>query len=419
MWWLYQAVLAGVLLLAGPFLLLGRRRHYLETLRGRLGGGAAATRRGALWIHAVSVGEVGVATTLARALPADVPLLVTTITPTGQARARAALAGRADVAYLPFDLGFALRRFWRRFEPRALVLVEGDLWPLTLRTARRRGLPVVVVNGRVSDRGFARLRRLGPLRRPLHEPVDRFLVQTADDARRLRDLGVDGGRIAVSGNLKYDTPAPASSPVLVAELRRLAAGRPLLVAGSTMAGEDAQVLDAFAAAGGGAAGLLVLAPRHPERWDEVEALVHARRLALARRSALPATGSTDVLLLDSMGELAGLYVAARGAFVGGTLVPTGGHNPIEPARFGVAIAAGPAMDNFREIAEQFDRARAWRRVADATELGAVWREWIADEAAARTQGARAAALVEASRGALARTLAELEPLLERLDRLDR
>ncbi|MGE5233890.1 MAG: 3-deoxy-D-manno-octulosonic acid transferase [Acidobacteriota bacterium] len=413
MWWLYQAAMAGALLLAGPFLLIFRGRHYLETLSGRLGGGSSALRPGALWIHAVSVGEAGVAATLARALPADIPLVVTTVTPTGQARARTALAGRADVAYLPFDLGFAIRRFWRRFEPRALVLVEGDLWPLVLRTAKRRGLPILVVNGRVSDRGVSRLGRLGALRRPLLDPVDRFAVQTDGDRDRLTALGVPAERIAVTGNLKYDIPAPSAAPELLALVERLAGERPVLIAGSTMGGEEEQVLAAFAAAGGGGAALLVLAPRHPERWDAVEVLARSAGFTVRRRSAGPGpeTERPAVVLLDSMGELAGLYAAARGAFVGGTLVPTGGHNPIEPARFGIAVAAGPAMENFREIAEQFDAARAWRRVASAAELGDVFAEWLHDPAQARQLGARAAALVDSNRGALERTLAELAPYL--------
>jgi len=413
MWWLYQAAMAGALLLAGPFLLIWRGRHYLETLSGRLGGGSSAVRPGALWIHAVSVGEVGVAATLARALPADIPLVVTTVTPTGQARARAALAGRAEVAYLPFDLGFAIRRFWRRFEPRALVLVEGDFWPLVLRTAKRRGLPIVVVNGRVSDRGVSRLDRLGALRRPLLGPVDRFAVQTAGDRDRLAALGVPAERIVVTGNVKYDIPAPSAAPDLLALVERLAGERPVLIAGSTMGGEEEQVLAAFAAAGGGDAALLVLAPRHPERWDAVEALVRAAGFAVRRRSAGPGpeTERPAVVLLDSMGELAGLYAAARGAFVGGTLVSTGGHNPIEPARFGIAVAAGPAMENFREIAEQFDDARAWRRVASAAELGEVFAEWLREPARAHELGARAAALVDSNRGALERTLALLAPYL--------
>jgi len=298
------------------------------------------------------------------------------------------------------------------------VLVEGDLWPLVLRAARRRGLPVVVVNGRVSERSFARLRRLRPLLGPMLDPVDRFGVQTDADRERLLALGVEAGRVEVTGNLKYESPEPPRRPELEAAIATLAAGRPILVAGSTMAGEEDAVLAAFAAAAGerGARALLILAPRHPERFTAVAELVTRHRLALARRTSLvPGSReggrSIDVLLLDSLGELAALYRLAAGAFIGGTLVPTGGHNPLEPARFGVPIAAGPAMDNFREIAAEFDRAAAWRRVAGREELGAAFRAWLDDPAAARVQGERAAALLARNRGALERTLSLLAPIL--------
>lgn len=411
-WGLYQLATGAALLTAGPFLLARRGAHYLPTLSGRLGRVPEAARvPGGLWLHAVSVGEVGVAATLARALPPDLPLLVTTVTPTGQARAGALFPG-ADVAYLPFDLGFAVRRFYDRFAPRALVLVEGDYWPLVLREARRRGLPVAVVNGRVGDRSFARLRRLRPALGPLFSGIDCFGVQTEEDRARLVTLGIAPEKITVTGNLKYESPEPPRKPELEERLHALAAGRPVLLAGSTMAGEEEQVLAAHEAAGGGARALLVLAPRHPERWNEVDALLRGRGLAVARRSEPAAAERPDVLLLDSLGELAGLYRLAAAAFIGGTLVPTGGHNPLEAARFGVPVAVGPSMHNFREMAGQLDRAAAWRRAADARELGRIWKEWLDDPAAAREQGARAARLVEENRGALAKTVEMLAPLLK-------
>jgi 3-deoxy-D-manno-octulosonic-acid transferase len=415
-WGFYQLAAAVALLAAGPFLLARRGSHYLPTLAGRLGRSQGpASAGGALWLHAVSVGEVGVAATLARGLPPEVPLLVTTITPTGQERARAAFAGRAEVAYLPFELGFAVGRFFRRHRPRALVLIEGDYWPLVLREARRRGLPIAVVNGRVGDRGFGRMRRLRLLLGPLFAGVGRFGVQSRQDRDRLLALGVDAGRVAVTGNLKYESPEPARKPELEDALRRLAGGRPILLAGSTMAGEEAAVLDAFAALGGGERALLVLAPRHPERWNEVDALLRARGEAAVRRTALltsgQPSGSPAVLLLDSLGELAGLYRLAAAAFIGGTLVPTGGHNPLEAARFGVPLAVGPAMHNFREMADAFDRAGAWRRVKDAGELGAVWRGWLERPETGHETGERALRLVEENRGALARTVEMLGDVL--------
>jgi len=421
---LYQAAMGAALAVGGPVLLTRRGRHYLETLPGRLGRAPAAPAElgaGGLWLHAVSVGEVSVAATIVRALPAELPLVVTTVTPTGQARARAIFAERAAVAYLPFDLGFAVRRFFDRFRPAALVLVEGDYWPLVLAEARRRGLPVAVVNGRVGNRSFGRMRRFAPLARRLLAGVDLYGVQDAEDRRRLAALGVPKERVRVTGNLKFEAAEPPLDPALAARVRELAAGRPIVLAGSTMPGEEEKVLAAFERAGGGGRALLVLAPRHPERWDEVDALLAAwareRGGAHLRRRRLPAdlpTQPVSVLLLDSLGELAGLYRLAAAAFIGGTLVATGGHNPLEPARFGVPLAVGPSLHNFRDVAERFDRAGAWRRVADAAELGEVWRGWLDDPVEAERQGHRGRALVQANRGALARTLELLAPVLATL-----
>jgi len=416
MWPLYQIVVALAAAAVAPIALLARRGRYRATLAGRLGRYRGEAVRDALWIHAVSVGEVGVAATLVRALPPELPLVVTTITPTGQERAQALFAGRAAVAYFPLELGFAIERFLDRFAPRALVLCEGDYWPLVLHRARLRGIPIAVVNGRLSDRSFPRLRRLrGPVRRLLLDPIERFGVQTAADRDRLLALGASEARVQVTGNLKFETPAPPARPELDALVGRLAAGRPVLVAGSTMAGEEEAVLDAFASAGGGARALLVLAPRHPERFDEVAERIARRHPDAVRRSAGPSAGGRpDVLLLDSLGELAALYRLASGAFVGGTLAPIGGHNPIEPARFGVPVAAGPSMENFREIADRFDADGAWRRVADARELGAAFAAWLDAPESARELGVRGARLVEANRGALGRTLELLAPILARV-----
>jgi len=412
---LYRIAVAVALGATAPYFLLARGGRYRATLAGRMGRFQGEATRGALWIHAVSVGEVGVAATLAKALPAGLPLLVTTVTPTGQERARALFSGRADVAYLPFELAGPVERFLDRFAPRALLLCEGDYWPLLLERARRRGIPVAVVNGRVSDRSFPRLLRFrGPVRRHLLDPVERFGLQTDADRDRLLALGVPPGRALVTGNLKFETPEPARRPDAEALVERLAAGRPVWVAGSTMAGEEEAVLDAHAAAGGGERALLVLAPRHPERFAAVAERVAGRGLRSLRRSAAAASAEADVLVLDSLGELAGLYRLARLAFIGGTLVPTGGHNPIEAARFGVPVVVGPSMENFREIAESFDAADAWRRAADARDLGRVFCELAADPDGARALGERGRALVEASRGALARTLELVAPLVARV-----
>jgi len=412
---LYRIGVALALGAAAPWLLVARGGRYRATLAARLGRRPGATARGALWIHAVSVGEVAVAATLARALPPDLPLLVTTVTPTGQERARAQFAGRAAVDYLPFELAGPIERFLDHHAPRALVLCEGDYWPLLLDRVRRRSLPVAVVNGRISDRSFPRLLRFrGWVRRHLLEPVERFGLQTAVDRERALALGVPPERVVVTGNLKFETPEPPRRPEVEALVARLAAGRPLWIAGSTMAGEEEAVLTAFAAAGGGERALLALAPRHPERFGAVAELVGARGVRWRRRSAADGDERPAVLLLDSLGELAGLYRLAAVSFIGGTLVPTGGHNPIEAARFGVPVVVGPSMANFREIADSFTAAAAWRQVADAEELARALGELAADPEGARALGERGRALVEASRGALERTRALIAPLVERV-----
>lgn len=424
MWKLYQTAMASALLLAAPYLLARRGRHYLTTFPGRLGRFEGACQEGAVWLHAVSVGEVGVARTLARALPESLPLLVTTVTPTGQSQARAAFQKpRSTVTYLPFDLRFAVERFFNRFRPAALILIEGDYWPLVLATAKRRGVPVAVVNGRISQRSFPRLRRLQRLsprlNRAFFSSIERFGVQTSEDERRLVELGVDAERIHATGNLKYDTPEPQSHPELEAAIRQLADGRAILVAGSTMNGEEQLLLDALERRGGGEGLLLVLAPRHPERWDGVARELSRRPAPWVRRSDLPKgdetaradAGRIDVVLLDSLGELASLYRVADIAFIGGTLVPTGGHNPLEPARFGVPVLVGPSMDNFQQIAADFEGAEAWSQVRNANELGEVLGAWLDDPELARETGRRAAELIASGRGAVGRTLELLEPLL--------
>jgi len=414
MWGLYQALSALLLTLAGPPLLVLRGRHYAATLSGRFARQLPASSPGALWIHAVSVGEVGVAETLLRGLPADLPVVLTTVTPTGQERARRSLGSRVALGYLPFELGFAVRRFFDAVRPRALVLVEGDYWPLVLREARRRSVPVTVINGRLSDRSFRRQRPVRRLLRPLlFDPVQRFGVQTPLDRDRLHALGVGLPKLEVTGNLKFEAAEPPGVPGLSAWIERLAAGRPILVAGSTMPGEERLVFEAFERARGLTGALLVVAPRHPERFAAVWEEMRARFPDAVRRSASDtAPASPSAALLDTLGELAALYAHANAAFIGGTLVRRGGHNPLEAARYGVPVVIGPSMENFREMAESFDRANAWERVRSAAALGDVWQRWLLDRVAAGEVGERGRDLVESNRGALARSLALLEPYLE-------
>jgi 3-deoxy-D-manno-octulosonic-acid transferase len=360
----------------------------------------------------VSVGEVGVAATLAPHIEHDLPLVVTTVTPTGQETAGSRFPD-ADVAYLPFDLGFPVRRFFNHFQPRLLLLTEGDLWPTVLHYTRRRGVPTVVINGRISDRSFRRMRRLRPLLGPLLGPVDRFGVQTRADLRRLVELGVSESKIEVTGNLKFDSPEATLADELAAVIGELARNRPIIIAGSTMAGEEEQILEAFSAIGAGGRALLVLAPRHPERWASVADLLDRSGLEWVRRSRLDNAGGTPpaIVLLDTLGELAGLYRLAAVAFIGGTLSPTGGHNPLEAACFGVPVVVGPSMHNFQEIESVFDSAGAWERVSDPEQLATCWTNWLSRPEDAADAGRRGAELVTRNRGALQRTLDLIQPWL--------
>lgn len=425
MWFLYQLAIAAGLGVAAPVLLARRGRHYLETLPARLGRLPEAEGTRPLWLHAASVGETGVAATLARALPADLDLLVTTVTPTGQATARKlfeplATGGRVVVVtYLPFDLGPLVSRFLGRYSPRALVLIESELWPLLLRSCRRGEIPVAVLNSRVSDRSFVRLKRGGGIcRRLLFEPVSRFGAQSPQDEERLLRLGASRERTLLTGNLKFDTPEPAPVPALEHALHGFAASRPILVAGSTMAGEERIVLDAFQRLEREA--LLVLAPRHPERFDEVWREVEERPLQGLRRSRLAPAGGAElepaspprVVLLDSLGELASIYRLATAAFIGGSLVPTGGHNPIEAARFGVPVIVGHSMENFRRIARDFEAADALTMVCDGDALAAAWRRILDQPGQAAEQGRRGRAIVDGNRGAVERSVGLLGELVD-------
>ena len=424
MWFLYQLAMAAGLGVAAPVLLARRGRHYLPTLPARLGRLPEARGTRPLWLHAASVGEAGVAATLARALPPDLDLVVTTVTPTGQAAAEKLFepltaSGRSViVTYLPFDLGWLVGRFLDRYAPRALVLFESELWPLLLRDCRRRSIPVAVLNARISDRSYGRMKRAGRLyRRFLLDPLGRLGAQSSQDEERLLSLGARPARTSLTGNLKFDTPEPVPVADLEKALRNLAAERPIMVAGSTMPGEEPIVLDAFERLDREA--LLVLAPRHPERFDEAWREVAERSLPGMRRSGMAAAAGTGppvslpgIVLLDSLGELASIYRLASAAFIGGTLVPTGGHNPIEAARFGVPVIVGPSMENFRRIARDLEAADGVTVAADGEALTEAWRRCLDDPAGAAEQGGRGLAVVDRNRGAVKRSVELLSELVD-------
>ncbi|MFQ5817670.1 MAG: 3-deoxy-D-manno-octulosonic acid transferase [Terriglobia bacterium] len=425
MYFLYSALLALGLLVLSPYFVFQGLRHkkYFHNLGQRLGRLPATARPvapGAIWVHAVSVGEVLAVAPFVRQLRQRLPtrpLLLTTVTLTGQqVAARQKLADA--VFYFPFDFAFAVRRALAHLRPALVLIAETEIWPNFLRQTQRAGVPVAFVNGRISDRSFRR-RNIpfwrGFLRRVLRTPAF-FLMQTEQDAERIIALGAPAQRVGVGGNLKFDVAVPARPPFLAA----LAARTPVIVGGSTMEGEEAMLVDClpglkrdFPDA------LLVLAPRHPERFQPVARLLEARRVSFVRRSALRTQGDNhffgtnrpDVLLLDTLGELAGTYAAATVAFIGGSLVPAGGHNPVEPGFWGKPILFGPSMENFRLMAQAFQTAGAALEVRDAAELRARLVELLSDAERRRAMGSAAQALVAASRGATLRALEKVAQLL--------
>lgn len=444
MYLLYSlATAAGMFLLLPYFLVQGLRRgKYLHSLPQRLGWLPAsvqgpALRNGAIWIHAVSVGEALAALPLARQLKDRFPerrLVVSTTTATGQRLARERMEFADAVFYFPLDWAGPVRRALRAVCPAVIVVMETEIWPNFLREARRAGVPVVFVNGRISERSFRRYRSAvrflgrivsGFLSRVLSQ-AELFLMQTAEDAERLRRLGAPAERILVAGNLKYDLTPPTVSPVvtwLEGELHRHKR-RPLIVAGSVTAGEEPLVLIAFGVVQGQwPRALLVLAPRKPERFDAAAEFIEESHRKFVRRSTLSLNGApggrpadlldehASVLLLDSVGELAGFYRLADAVFVGGSLVPAGGHNILEPAAFGKPPLFGPSMENFREMAKMFLEARAAIEVHSPEDLGVAWIELVQDQARREQMGQKARDLVELNRGATARSLEHITALL--------
>lgn len=379
----------------------------------RLGLGLPPVPTGGVLVHAVSVGEV----TVARALLAELrkrrpqlPLILSATTATGLQLASGAQVADATLPF-PLDLPGPTRRFLRTTRPRLLVLVETELWPEMLAACGNTHLPVAVVNARISDRSFPRYKLFAPLLRPLLAPLTLALAQTEEDAARLVALGVTEGKVRVTGNIKFDVkPSKPLVPELAARLSALARGRQVLVAGSTMPGEERQVLTAWL--GLSDRPFLILAPRHPERAQEVVESCHQLGLRAVRRSPLPpAEGPVDALVLDTVGELAALYQLATVAFVGGSLVPTGGHNPIEPARFAVPVVSGPHVRNFAAVYRELANHGAVVLVRNAKELGAALAQLFADPQEARGLGQRAQAVLAKHAGATERTVDALLPLL--------
>ncbi len=396
-----------------------RDRSYWRNFSERFGFGRRGTPHG-VWLHAVSVGEVQACAPLVSAIcrrHPGLPLTVTTFTPTGAARARALFGDVALVRYVPFDLPGAVRRFFARVQPRLAVIFETELWPNLYRECGRQRVPLVLASARLSARSVSRYRRLGALFRDTLAQTALVAAQGEPDAERFRALGADAASTHVTGNLKFDVELPPDIAARGARLRQqYAADRPLWVAGSTHAGEEQAVLAAQQRVRATHAGaLLVLAPRHPPRFAEVAQALGATGVRFVQRSRGGAAGTDpdgEVLLLDTLGELLDFYAAADLAFVGGSLVPVGGHNLLEPAALGLPILTGPYTFNAEEIARLLIGRGAAEVVHDADELGERVSALLADAAARARMGAQARASVDANRGALSKLLQLIEPLLQ-------
>jgi 3-deoxy-D-manno-octulosonic-acid transferase len=372
-----------------------------------------------IWVHAVSVGEIQACATLVRTLKQrhpDMPLLVTTFTPTGAARARTLFKDLAQVRYLPYDLPGSVRRFLDRVQPRLAVIFETELWPNLYRECGRRRIPLLIASARLSPRSVGRYLRLGSLFRQTLSQGVVVAAQGEGDAARFRALGADPKRTHVTGNVKFDLAVPEDIAARGQVLRqRYARGRPVWVAGSTHAGEEEAALNAHQEVLRVYPGaLLVIAPRHPPRFAEVAERIERQRLRFILRSAsLPpeTLNAAQVLLLDSLGELLDFYAAADVAFVGGSLVPIGGHNLLEPAALGLPILTGPSYFNGEEIARLLISRGAAEVIQDASELGARITALLAQPDTRRRIGQQGRACIEANRGALTKLLELIEPLL--------
>jgi len=408
-YWLYQIVRRGKY-----------RRGFAERLGKvppRLKYAGDGGRR-VIWVHAVSVGEVlavsGLVERMRESFPAH-KVVMSTTTDTGQDLARKRF-GAESVFYFPMDFAFAIRPYLRELNPELVILAETEFWPNFLRLSHGSGAAIAVVNARISDRSWPRYRRFEWALRRMLANVDLFLAQTQTDRTRLEAIGVDPQRLHVTGNLKFDVRLPAPPPIVEKLRQAIAAERagPVLVCGSTVEDEEAPLLKAFENLRvSHPHAVMILAPRHPERFDDVAILVQQMGIALHRRSRWQGESlEGGVLLVDSIGELAALYALADVAFVGGSLVPRGGHNIIEPAQHGVAIVTGNHTENFRDIVGLFQSQDAVRIVGLA-ELPLTLMHLLDDDAERQTLGRRAKETIQSQMGATVRTLEELKSLVGR------
>ena len=421
----YSLLLACAALLSLPWwavqmLRLGKYRSGLAERLGRVPARLNDAQPNSIWVHAVSVGEVLAVSQLVNDLQRRHPdrqVFISTTTATGQKLARQRF-GENRVFFMPLDFGFAVRRYLNALKPQLLVIAETEFWPNLLHLARKRQTTVAIVNARISDRSFPRYKRFKWFFGRVLWEVDLFLTQTGEDAQRLRDIGAPTERVRVSGNLKFDV-RPNAQPALIAGLRTaIGKDSPVIVCGSTAEGEEEPLLVAFQAVQRQfPAVVMILAPRHPERFEKVAALIASQGFSLQRRSQWqPAQPiRSGIFLLDSVGELAAIYELAGIAFVGGSLVPTGGHNILEPAQYGAAILVGAHTFNFREIVSLFEQGGAVKTITAGT-LGAQFLSLLGHVEDRQRMGRAAKDLFAKHAGATRRTLDALAPLLKQQER---
>ena len=397
-----------------------RDRSYWQSFGERFGGGESLEQP-CIWVHAVSVGEVQASAALVNTLRErypDIPIVVTTFTPTGAGRARALFKDRAQVRYLPFDLPGAVRRFLKKIRPRIAVIFETELWPNLYHQCGRRRVPLVLASARLSDRSVGRYRRLGALFRETLAQGVVVAAQGEADANRFRSLGADPSNTHVTGNLKFDFSVPADITERGRVMRDYyAPGRQVWVAGSTHGGgeEDALIEAQKIVRTRLPNALLIMAPRHPNRFGEVAAQLVSRGIRFIRRSQTPAAGAigeADIMLLDSLGELLDFYAAGDVAFVGGSLVPIGGHNLLEPAALGMPILTGPHNSNSAEAARLLIAKGAVQVAENPQELAEKVVALLKDPEGRARMGQEGRAFVEANRGALQKLLGLVIPLIE-------
>ena len=418
--WIYSLLLFISLLFYAPAyffrLKIGRRERLYFRERLGLDLPPGNPGRPLLWIHAVSVGEVLSLRTLLAQVKKRHPdwlLYFSVLTNTGHRVAREKLPEADQVFFLPLDFAFVVNRFFSAIRPDLFILAESEFWPNLLRAAGNYARAVLLINGRMSLRSYRNYRRLKPLARRLLAKITLFLVQTAADKERLAEVGADPARIMVAGNLKADVVLPRFGPSEIGAIKAgigIPPSMKIIVAGSTHRGEEGPLLRAFRQAKGGREDLLlIVAPRHPQRSAEVEAMALSEGLKVKRRTAAKLGDRYDVLILDTIGELAHFYALCDLAFVGGSMVPHGGQNLMEPAFYKKPIFFGPHMDNFASLAEEFIRAGAARLVSGPEEVAAVFR--MVDDPALQEMGRQAGRVLDSLRGGTEKTLREIEALM--------